>query len=341
MSFIWPTMLLSLLLLPVAVALYIRQQRRRRELIASYGSLGVVREIGGRPGGGRRIGWRRHTPPVLFLIALALLLVALARPQTTVSLPKVAGTVILAFDVSGSMAADDIKPTRMEAAKVAARDFVALQPQTVRVGVVAFSDSGITVQAPTNDQGVVVAAINRLTPSTGTSLGNGILVSLNTIATAESGEQTNYYRNLTPTVLPTPTPVAKGTHTSAVIVVLTDGENTAMPDPLAAAKTAANRGVRIYTVGIGSPAGAVLKINGFSVQTQLDEATLKQIAQATDGAYYNAPTAEDLQAIYGKLGSQLTIKPEKIEVTALFSGAGLLVLLIGGICSLLWFSRLP
>ncbi len=341
MSFIWPTMLFSLVLLPISVALYIRQQRRRRGLIASYGSLGVVRELGGRPGGGRRVGWRRHTPPLLFLIALALLLVALARPQTTVSLPKVAGTVILAFDVSGSMAADDIKPTRMEAAKVAARDFVAQQPPTVRIGVVAFSDSGLAVQAPTNDQTVILAAINRLTPATGTSLGNGILVSLNTIALAEKGEQTNYYRNLTPSVAPTPTPVPKGTHTSAVIVVLTDGESNVMPDPLAAAKTAANRGVRIYPVGIGSAAGAVLRINGFAVQTQLDEAVLKQIAQATDGTYYNAATAQDLQSVYANLSSQLIVKPEQIEVTALFSGAGLLVMLIGGVCSLLWFSRLP
>jgi Ca-activated chloride channel homolog len=334
MSFIWPAMLVLLLLIPLFVVLYIMLQRRR--FAASYGHLGLVQEAAGR-----RLGTRRHIPPALFLLSLTILIVALARPQTVVSLPRIEGTVILAFDVSGSMAADDLKPTRMEAAKAAARDFVQRQPLTVQIGVVAFSDSGLAVQAPANDQDAILAAINRLTPARGTSLANGILISLNTIAVAEAGQVTHFYSNLTPTPAPTPTPVPKGTYTSGVIVMLTDGENTVSPDPLAAAQTAADRGVRVYTVGIGSAAGTTLHVNGFTVHTQLDEAMLQQISQLTDGVYYNAENEEDLRTIYDNLNPQLVIKPEQTEVTSILAGASLLVLLIGGAFSLRWFSRLP
>ena len=336
MSFIWPPMLLSLLLLPLGVALYVRLQRRRRRLAASYGSLGLVQEAAGR-----RLGGRRHVPPALFLLGLTLLAVALARPRTVLSLPKVEGTVILAFDVSGSMAADDLKPTRMEAAKAAARAFVQRQPRTVQIGVVAFSDGGFSVQAPTNVQEAILAAIDRLAPARGTSLANGILASLNTIAAADGRQTPRLYSNLTPTPTPTPTPVPKGTYAPAVIVLLTDGENTAPPNPLAAAQVAADRGVRIDTVGIGSAAGATLHVEGFAVRTRLDEATLQQIAQLTDGAYYSAEDEQDLRAIYENLGSRLVSKPELTEVTSMLAGAGLLALLAGGACSLLWFSRLP
>ncbi|HEY8598936.1 MAG TPA: VWA domain-containing protein [Thermomicrobiales bacterium] len=335
MSFIWPTLLFSLITLVPLVALYIRMQRRRRDLIARYGSMGIV-QAARRP-----IGWRRHLPPALFLLALALLLFSLARPQTTVSLPRVEGIVILAFDVSGSMAADDLKPTRMEAAKVAARDFVNRQPPTVQIGVVSFSDGGLSVQPPTNDQAEILAAINRLTPTRGTSLSNGILASLNAIATANGRQAPSLYTNRTPVPTAVPTAVPKGTYTPAAIVLLTDGENTAPPGPLDAAAQAADRGVRIYPVGIGSAAGAPVKIEGFVVQSRLDEATLQQIAQRTDGVYYNAVSEDQLQKVYQSLGSQLVVRPERTEVTALFAGAGLLVLLLGGTFSFFWFGRIP
>lgn len=335
MSFIWPAMLVLLLLVPLGVALYVMLQRRRRQLAARYGSLGLVQAAAGR-----QLGVRRHIPPALFLAGLTVLLVALARPQTLVSLPRAEGTVILAFDVSGSMAADDLKPTRMEAAKAAARDFVEHQPRTVQIGVVAFSDNGFAVQVPTNDQEAILAAINRLTPQSGTSLGQGILASLNVIA-AGNGQAARLYSNLGPTAIPTPAPVPKGSDTSNVIVLLTDGENNESPDPREAAQTAADRGVRIYTVGIGSAAGTTLHVNGFTVHTQLDEAALEQIAQLTEGAYYNADNQQDLDTIYENLDLQLVVKPEKTEVTALFAGAGILALLIGGILSMLWFSRVP
>jgi len=332
-------MLVLLLLVPLFVVLYVRLQRRRRQNAANYGSLGLVQTASGTARR-RAVGARRHIPPGLFLIGLTNLLIALARPQTVVSLPRVEGTVILAFDVSGSMAADDLKPTRMEAAKAAARDFVQRQPRTIQIGVVAFSDSGLAVQAPTNDQEAILASINRLAPARGTSLGQGILASLNTIAAA-TDETPRLYTNRTPTPALTPTAVPKGTDTSAVIVLLTDGENNENPNPLAVAQAAAERGVRIYTVGIGSAAGTTLHVNGFTVHTRLDEAMLQQIAQLTEGAYYSAENQQDLQTIYENLDLQFVIKPEKTEVTALFAGVGVIALLIGGICSLLWFSRLP
>jgi Ca-activated chloride channel homolog len=335
MSFIWPVMLILLLLIPLCVVLYVRLQRRRRRLAASYGSLGLVQAAAGR-----QLGVRRHIPPALFLAGLTILIIALARPQTVVSVPRVEGTVILAFDVSGSMAAEDLKPNRMEAAKVAARAFVEQQPRSVRIGVLAFSDSGLAVQAPTNDQAAILAAINRLSPQRGTSLGQGILASLNTIAAANEPPP-RIYSNLTPTPAASPTPVPEGTYTSAAIVLLTDGENNENPDPLDAAQLAADRGVRIYTVGIGSAAGTTLHVNGFTVHTALDEAMLQHVAQLTEGAYYNAESQQDLRAIYENLGLQLVIKPEDTEVTALFAGASMLILLIGGVCSMLWLSRVP
>ena len=334
MSFIWPMMLLFLLLIPLFVVLYLRMQQRRRQLAARYGTLGQLREGAGRP-----LGRRRHIPPALFLAGLAILLIALARPQTVVSLPRLEGTVILAFDVSGSMAADDLEPTRMEAAKTAALAFVNRQPASVKIGVVAFSDSGFAVQPPTNDQETIIAAINRLAPERGTSLGQGILVALDTIFVEE--EETRLYSNLTPTPTAEPAPVPPGTYTSAAIVLLTDGENTAPPDPFEAAQHVADRGVRIYPIGIGSAAGTTLEVEGFSVHTQLDEPTLQQIAQLTDGVYYNAANEEDLRSIYENLTPEFVVKPETMEVTSLFAGASLLVLLTGGLFSLAWFSRLP
>lgn len=335
MSFIWPAMLVCLLALPLAVGLYLRLQQRRQQLLTRYGNLGFV-----QGSAGRTPGWRRHFPPTLFLLGLAILLIALARPQTAVSLPRVEGTVILAFDVSGSMAATDLQPTRMEAAKAVAQDFVQRQPSSVQIGVVAFSESGLAIQAPTNDQAAILGAIARITPQRGTSLGQGIGAALNALD-ADANQGPRRYSTLTPTPTPTPLPVPPGTNRSTAILLLTDGENTGPPDPLEAAQIAADRGIRIYTVGIGSAAGTTLKVNGFTVHTRLDEATLQQIAERTTGAYYNAENEEELREIYDNLDLQLVVKPDETEVTALFAGVGFLLLLIGGAFSLLWFSRVP
>jgi Ca-activated chloride channel family protein len=285
----------------------------------------------------QRLRARRHIPPLFFLAGLTLLIIALARPEAVVGIPRIEGTVILAFDISGSMAADDMEPTRLEAAKAAARSFVERQPPTVRIGVVAFSDAGLAVQQPTHIQEDIIATIRRLNPSMGTSLGNGILVSLSIVDS--EGEQTNYYSRLTPEPTLVPTPVPAGTYTNGVIVLLTDGENTEDPDPLEAAQVATDRGVRIYPIGIGSAMGTVLNIEGFSVFTQIDEAVLQAMAQMSGGTYFNAESEEELFAIYDNLDRQLVISPESMEVTPLFAGISILILLIGGALSLLWFGR--
>ncbi|HEY8631810.1 MAG TPA: VWA domain-containing protein, partial [Candidatus Limnocylindrales bacterium] len=270
-------MLVAVALVPLGILLYRALEGRRRRAMAR-GGLGVGQGMARRPG-----GVRARIPAVLFIAGLTVLMVALARPTAAVDLPREEGTVILAFDVSGSMAADDLKPTRMEAAKAATQDFVERQPPGVIIGVVAFSDAGLSVQAPTNDQATVLAAIKRLTPERGTSLGQGIRAALSTIATAENGPVTNYYSNRSPAPTATPAPVPPGSHISAVIVLLTDGENTQPPDPGAAAQAAADQGVRIYTVGIGSAAGTTLDVDGFKVHTQLDAATLQHISDVTGG----------------------------------------------------------
>ena len=332
MTFIWPPLLLLLVLIPVIVAWYVWTQQQRRRIIATYGNALLM------PGqGAAGLGIRRHIPPILFLTALTILIIALARPEAVVGIPRIEGTIILAFDISGSMAADDLEPSRLEAAKTAARAFVERQPPTVRIGVVAFSDTGLAVQQPTYDQEEILATIRRLDPSLGTSLGNGMLVSLMEIETGV--EETNYYSNLTPEPTPSPTPVPAGTYQAGVIVLLTDGENTENPDPIEIAQTAADRGVRIYPIGIGSAAGTVLNIEGFNVFTQLDETLLMTIAQLTGGSYFNAESEEELFEIYDNLDRQFVITPEPMEVTPLFAGLGILFLLIGAALSLLWFGR--
>jgi len=333
MTFIWPPLLWLLLLAPLGALLYARVLRRRQRAAGVYGQLGF-----GPTAAAVRLGRRRHLPALLFLLGITILLFALARPQMAVSLPRVEGTVILAFDISGSMAATDLQPNRLEAAKVAARTFVERQPPSVRVGVVAFSDGGLSVQAPTSEQADVLAAINRLSPQRGTSVAQGILASLKTLA-AMNQDTSFLSDNSAPTAEPPIVP--PGSFGSAAIVLLTDGENNVLPDPLEAAQTAADRGVRVYTVGVGSPTGTTLDLDGFSVFTQLDEPTLRRIAQITDGAYYNAANTQDLESIYEGLDLQLVIQPTDMEVTAILSGLGVAVLLAGGLLSLVWFSRLP
>ncbi|HUS17389.1 MAG TPA: VWA domain-containing protein [Chloroflexia bacterium] len=333
MTFIWPVMLAALMLLPLFVVAYLRMQRRRRRLVEQYGTGGGVQQAANR-----RLRTRRHLPALLFLLALAILVISLARPETLVSLPRLEGQIVLAFDVSASMAGDDVKPTRLEAAKAAARDFVERQPSGVQIGIVTFSDGGFAAQPPTSDQDAILAAINRLTVQRGTSLAHGIEASLKTIAAGTNPVLSLSNRTATPT--PTPRPVPKGSYTSAAIILLTDGENNQSPDPLELAQTAADRGIRIYTVGVGSADGATLHLDGFTVRSRLDETTLRQIADLTGGTYQSADNAADLHTIYDTLNPQLVVKPQTTEITAIFAGAGILVLLLGATLSFLWLGRL-
>lgn len=336
MSFLWSSLLYLLLLVPLLVFLYLQVQKRRRAIAARYGDLGRVRDS--RQGNTRV---RPHLPAILFLIGITVLILSLARPQATVSLPKIEGTVILAFDVSGSMAADDLEPTRMEAAKAAALEFVDNQPSSVLIGIVAFSDGGIAVQPPTDKREDVIAAIDRLVPRRGTSVGNGILVSLNTIV-VDAGDPP--FLSTDTTVSPTqpePDSLPEGWYPNAAIVLLTDGENNQNPDPIAATDLAVDLGVRIYTVGIGRPEGAIITVEGYTVLSQLNEPVLQYIAATTGGVYYNAGNEEQLNQIYSDLEPKLSIKTEEMEVTSLFAGAGMALFVLGAAFSLFWFGRVP
>jgi Ca-activated chloride channel family protein len=342
MTFIWPSALLLLLVVPVLALLYVLAQRRRDRYALRYANLSLIREaIGKGP------GWRRHVPPSIFLLALAFMSVAVARPQAVVAVPSQEGTVILAIDVSGSMLAEDMKPNRMEAAKVAARAFVEKQSESVRIGVVAFSTDASIVQSPTTDKSLAIAAINRLRPQRATAIGRGLLISLDAIFEGSEEElPSSIIQRQEPGGAPRPTATPlpdylRGQHSSASIVLLSDGQNNQFPAPLDVVDQAVSRGVRVYTIGVGTPAGAIVRLQGRSVRTALDETTLRRIAELTEGEYFNASTEEDLTAIYENLTTQLVIRQEKTEVTAFLTLVAAMLALVAGSLSLLWFNRLP
>jgi Ca-activated chloride channel family protein len=271
-------------------------------------------------------------------------------------LPSRQGTVILTFDVSGSMRAEDMKPTRLEAAKIAARVFIEKQPPNVRIGVVAFSDNAAVVQAPTTDREAILGAVNRLQPQRGTAIGRGILTSLDAIFETpqqlsqplppSSYDQFGYGargggRFDPPTPTPAYTPVPRGEYSPAIVILLSDGESNVGPPPLETVNQAEDRGVRVFTVGVGSPEGIVINAGGRNVRVRLDEKTLKSIAERTDARYFSASTEEDLKGVYENLSTRLVFKAERTELTAGFTGAAIVLLLIAGTLSLLWFNRLP
>jgi Ca-activated chloride channel family protein len=261
------------------------------------------------------------------------MIVALARPQMRVGLPHREGVVVLAFDVSNSMRATDLKPTRLDAAKSAAKSFVDVQPSSIKIGLVAFNNGALITQQPTTDRAEAVSAIDRLQTAGATSLGQGIFAALTAIA----GKPIPLPDDPTPADLDN---INIGYYGSAAIVLLSDGENTAGPDATAIAQLASTAGVHIYSIGVGSPAGTVLSIDGFNIATSLDEKTLTDIASVTNGSYHNATDAETLTQVYKNLDLRTVIDPQQTEVTALFAGVSILLLIIGGILSMLWFGRL-
>ncbi|MBX3038863.1 MAG: VWA domain-containing protein [Anaerolineales bacterium] len=334
MTFIWSSMLWSLILIPLLIWLYLRMQKRRSQLALRYGSLGLVTQSS-------TVNSRRHIPAILFLLGMIILFIALARPQMVLGLPNREGIVILAFDVSGSMAAQDFEPNRLEAAKQVAIDFVSRQPPTVRIGVVAFSEGGFSVQIPSNDQAAIIESIQRLTPQRGTSLANGIIVSLNTIANVTGQAPIMGFDDAQAPAPLVPVDPELIEEEAAVIVLLTDGENNMNPDPVEAARFAYERGVRIHTIAVGSVEGTTVTVNGVTVFTQVNEAGLKQISELTGGLYFNAQNEEELAEVYESIEPNFVFDPEETEVTAVFAGLSILILLTGGLLSLLWFSRVP
>jgi Ca-activated chloride channel family protein len=353
MSFVWPSALFALLILPVLIALHVWLLRRRSREAVRYPGLARVREA---MSAGQSL--RRHLPPALFLLALGLMIVAAARPVAVVTLPNAHETVVLAMDVSGSMRATDVAPTRMIAAQEAARAFIEAQPRSTRIGVVTFGGSAALVQPPTDDRNDLLAALERFDFQRGTAVGSGLLVSLKTLfpdiefdlnrqdprPRGSAGASDRNTSRAPPgrdrsVDSPSPPAVAAGSYTSAVIILLTDGQTTTGPDPIASARMAAERGVRVFTVGVGTPNGEILVGDGWSMRVRLDEEALRAIADITLGEYFHAGTAEDLKRVYESLTSRIVLETGETEVTALFTAAAAGLLILSALLSLLWFRR--
>ncbi len=349
MRFLWPEALWLALLLPLMIAAYVWLLRRRKRLALRVADLSLIKRAMGT--GGR---WRQHLPPALFLIALAMLLVAAARPTATITLPSMNETVVLAMDVSGSMRAKDVEPDRITAAQVAARAFVADQPPSTRIAVVTFAATASVVQPPTHSRDDVLAAIDRFKLQRGTATGSGVLVALQALFPDMEFDLHSFNpRRTAPreqdraapigeagrSGKAPPKPVEPGSYASAAIILLSDGARTTGPDPLEAARMAAERGVRVFTVGFGTPSGEIIGAEGWSMRVRLDEGALKGIADITRGQYFYAGSAEDLKKVYEKLNAKLVFEKRDLEVSALFAaGAAVLLMLAGGL-SVLWFGR--
>jgi Ca-activated chloride channel family protein len=322
MSFEFPWMLAVAALVLVGLGLAYRLMHLRRTQV--LGAAGLAES------GGRRARIRRHVPPMLFLVALTLLLAAGSRPQATIKVPRISGTIILAFDVSNSMTATDVSPSRLAAAQAAATRFVRAQPDTVDIGIVAFDQGALTTHTPTTNHDQTISAIKQLHAAGGTSLGQAILASLSAIV----GHTV---------ALPDPNsndpPPNFGYLGSATIVLLSDGENTGGPDPVSAAGLAANAGVRIDTVGVGTVAGATISVDGYQVATALNEDLLTQIAQTTAGSYHLAADAQSLDSVYRSLDLRITAKAQFVELTGATIGLALLLLTIGGMLMITWYGR--
>ncbi|HEY5862329.1 MAG TPA: VWA domain-containing protein [Casimicrobiaceae bacterium] len=352
MTFLWPEMLWLLVLVPLVVAAYLLVLRRRKKSSVRYAGLAMFREA---MGPAQRI--RRHVPPALFLLAFTLMVFAVSRPAAIVTLPSAHETVIMAMDVSGSMRATDVKPNRLEAAQVAAKAFVEEQPRTTRIGIVSFAATASVVQPPTNSREDLIAAIDRFQLQRGTAVGSGILVSLKTIFPEAEFDLRSWNprgtaardkggRNpLADKANDKPADdkakkVAPGSYASAAIILLTDGQTTTGPDPIEAATMAAERGVRVFTVGIGTLAGEIIGAEGWSMRVRLDEESLKRIALITRGEYFYAGSAAELKKIYETLNSRMVLERKETEITALFAAAAAVLALLSALLSLFWFNRI-
>ncbi|TFZ01391.1 VWA domain-containing protein [Ramlibacter rhizophilus] len=345
MQFLWPHYLWLLLALPLLVLLYIALLRRKKKMAVRYASLSVVKEAMGT-----RSAWRRHLPPLLFLLSLTAMLLASARPVAVIALPSAHQTIILAMDVSGSMRATDVEPNRLVAAQNAAKSFLGELPRHVKVGIVAFAGSAQVAQLPTTNREDLVTAIDRFQLQRATATGNAIVISLATLFPDQGIElqalqagrerQRGFAINAERKEKKEFTPVPPGSYNSAAIIMLTDGQRTTGVDPLEAAKMAADRGVRVYTVGVGTIDGETIGFEGWSMRVRLDEETLKQIATKTDAEYFYAGTAQDLKKVYQSLSSRLTVEKKETEISALFALAAALLALGAGGLSLLWFNRI-
>lgn len=350
MHFLQAEMLWALLLAPLLLGVYLYLIGRRRRQVVSFSALSLVHEAMASSS-----RWRRHLPPALVWLALVLALLAVARPVARITLPADYMTLVLAMDVSRSMLAADVEPNRIQAAQKAAKEFLQILPSGVRVAIVSFAGTAQVVQHVTDRREDWVSAIDRFQLQRGTATGSGLLVALATLlpdadipletalygATpqrggTDSGSKSLDERRNSPRRKEV-VPVPPGSYTGGAIVLLSDGRRTTGPDPIEAAKLAANLGVRVYTVGFGTPNGFIPGYEGYSFFAKVDEETLKAVAAVTEADYFKAGSAEELKKIYEHLTTQFSLERKDTEISVLLAGAALALVLLAMALSARWF----
>lgn len=352
--FIWPEALWLLLAVPVLIGLYVLALRRKKKTTLRYASLLVVRAAMSP-----YQSMRRHVPPALFVLALMVGIVTLARPMASVTLPNSNMTVILAMDVSRSMLARDVAPNRIGAAQVAIKDFVGGIPRNIRVGIVSFAGTAAVVQTPTSVREELIDAVDRFQLQRGTATGAGLLIALSQLLpdagidvesavfdagfSRQSGDASSIEQkrkvkkasNDQQVIMP------PGSYNGGVIVLLSDGRRTTGPDPLEVAKIAANKGVRVYTVGFGTLEGAEISISDeYSWFAKLDEEALKGVAAMTGAEYFRAGNSEDLKKVYANLNSKFSLEARETEIGALLSALMAVLMVAAAALSMRWFHRM-
>ena len=347
MTFLWPGHLWLLLALPLLPLLYLWLLRRRSQRALRYSNLDLVRQAS-------ESMWRRHVPPVLLFLACGLLLFAAARPTAPLTLPWARTQIMLAMDISRSMRVTDVKPNRLVAAQEAAKTFLAELPKGIEVGLITFAGSAQVVQPATLERAPLVAAIDAFQMQFGTAVGNAIVLCLSELFPdhgIDLGEMTfgpyQRARNREEKEKAKPrkppkeiTPVPPGSYDSAAIILLTDGRRTTGIDTLEAAKMAADRGVRIYVVGLGVVDGAIPGGDEMAIYLKLDEPTLREVARMTGGEYHHAGTAEKLRDVYKNLGSRVQVQTRETELAPMLAVAAAVLVLVAAGLSMLWFGRL-
>jgi Ca-activated chloride channel family protein len=359
LTFLWPFMLWLLIAVPLLAAYYLRLMARRKSTGLRYAGLALA-----TPGTtavtpsltpGRFAAWRAainaHAPAILLCTGLTSMIIAVARPQAVIVLPARVDAIILAMDASGSMRATDVKPTRLAAAQSAVRSFIAEQPSQVRIGVVSIAATASLVQSPTNKRDDILRAIDRFQLQPGSALGSGLVIALTTLLPASgidaqkiiSGKDAAYGARDWTRQMETQAfkPVPPGSNSGAAIVLVSDGESNTGPDLLEAGKLAAERGVRVFTIGIGTTEGAVLSVDGWSMRVRLDEEKLKKLADMTRGEYFRASSALDLKGIYKHLSAKVALgKGRETEITALFVALGVILAICAAMLSMLRSNRI-
>lgn len=353
MQFLWPDLLWLLLGVPLLVCAYLYALMRKKKSAVRYASLLLVRDAIGR---GQHL--RRHLPAALFLLAMTVALVAVARPSAVFLLPSQQQTIVLAMDVSRSMRAMDVNPNRIGAAQAAAKAFIQEAPKDVRIAIVSFAGTAAIVQTPTENRDDLLAVIDRFQLQRGTATGSGLILSLSVLfpdagIDLESAIFGPAFSRIGANAAPLDRPrkelktakkdfkpVAPGSYPSGAIVLLSDGRRTTGPDPVEAARMAAERGVRVYTVGFGTrPGGGLVDFDGWSAYMVLDEEALKAVAHTTGGEYFYAGTAADLRSVYQKLNSKFAMEKRETEVSAVLAAAAALLAACAALLSLVWFHR--